>query len=89
MGFSVKHKKSGGRLTRTFSYTGDLEKCIEDARKELEKKCNSQELIFLQWQAKRAKDALDRYETRITDLTDFIRLATQELAKEQKEEEPQ
>lgn len=85
MGFSVKHKKKGGTITRTFSYSGDLEKCIEDAKKELKNKEESQERVFLHWQAEKANAALDKYEGRIKDLTDFIRLAIQELVKEREE----
>ena len=33
MGFTVKHKKNSGMIVRSFTYTGDLEKCIEDAKK--------------------------------------------------------
>lgn len=87
MGFSVKHKKKNGTVTRTFYYSGDLEKCIEDAKKELEKKRVSQERVFLRWQAEKANAALDRYESRINDLRDFIRLAIQELVKEREEKE--
>lgn len=87
MGFSIRHKKKNGTVIRTFSYSGDLEKCIEDAKKELEKKRASQERVFLRWQAEKANAALDRYESRINDLTDFIRLAIQELVKEREEKE--
>lgn len=87
MGFSIKRKKKNGTVTRTFSYSGDLEKCIEDAKKELENKSGSQERVFLHWQAEKANAALNRYEDRINDLTDFIRLAIQELAKEREEKE--
>ena len=87
MGFSVKHKKKNGTIARTFTYSGDLGKCIEDAKKELENKKNSQERVFLRWQAEKANAALNRYEGRIEDLTDFIRLAIQELEKKQEEQE--
>ena len=87
MGFSVKHKKKNGTITRTFTYSGDLGKCIEDAKKELENKKNSQERVFLRWQAEKANAALNRYEGRIEDLTDFIRIAIQELEKKQEEQE--
>ena len=83
MGFSVKHKKNSGMIVRSFSYTGDLEKCIEDAKKELAKKRDSQERTYLHWQADRAKAALDRYEGRIDDLNAFIKAAIKHLAEEQ------
>lgn len=38
MGFTVKHKKNSGMIVHSFTYTGDLAKCIEDAEKELLKK---------------------------------------------------
>lgn len=85
MGFSIRHKKKNGTVTRTFSYSGDLEKCIEDAKKELKNKQNSQERVFLHWQAEKANAALTRYEDRIKDLTDFIGLAIQELVKEREQ----
>lgn len=80
MGFTVKHKKSCGTITRSFTYTGDLAKCIEDAKKELEKKTTAKEREFLRWQADRAKAALDKYEGRISDLMAFIAVANQHLA---------
>jgi len=61
VGFSVKHKKKNGTIARTFTYSGDLEKCIEDAKRELEKKRDGQERVFLRWQAEKANAALDRY----------------------------
>ena len=87
MGFSVKHKKKNGTIARTFTYSGDLEKCIEDAKRELEKKRDGQERVFLRWQAEKANAALDKYESRIDDLLTFIQVATQELAKEREEKE--
>lgn len=86
MGFTVKHKKNSGMTVRSFTYTGDLEKCIEDAKKELDKKRSSEERTFLRWQADRAKKALDRYEGRIDDLLAFIQAANRELAKNQESE---
>ena len=86
MGFTVKHKKNSGMTVRSFTYTGDLEKCIEDARKELDKKRSSEERTFLRWQADRAKKALDRYEGRIDDLLAFIQAANRELAKDRESE---
>ena len=86
MGFTVKHKKNSGMTVRSLTYTGDLEKCIEDARKELDKKRSSEERTFLRWQADRAKKALDRYEGRIDDLLAFIQAANMELAKNRESE---
>lgn len=82
MGFTVKHKKNSGMTVRSFTYTGDLEKCIEDARKELDKKRSSEERTFLRWQADRAKKALDRYEGRIDDLLAFIQAGSRKLAED-------
>ena len=53
MGFTVKHKKNSGMIVRSFTYTGDLAKCIEDAEKELKKKTIAKEREFLRWQAER------------------------------------
>lgn len=86
MGFTVKHKKNSGMIVRSFTYTGDFEKCIEDAKKELAKKRESQERTYLRWQADRAKAALDRYEGRIADLNAFIKTAIDHLAEEQENE---
>lgn len=73
-------------IVRSFTYTGDLEKCIEDAKKELEKKRSSEERTFLRWQADRAKKALDRYEGRIDDLLAFIQTANRKLAEDRENE---
>ena len=86
MGFTVKHKKNSGMIVRSFTYTGDLEKCIEDAKKELEKKRSSEERTFRRWQADRAKKALDRYEGRIDDLLAFIQTANRKLAEDRENE---
>lgn len=85
MGFTVKHKKNSGMIVRSFTYTGDLAKCIEDAEKELKKKTTAQEREFLHWQAKRAKAALDKYEGRIDDLVAFIATGKKHLAEEQQQ----
>ena len=62
--------------------SSDLEKCIEDAKKELEKKRSSEERTFLRWQADRAKKALDKYEGRIDDLLAFIQAGNRKLAED-------
>lgn len=42
MGFSIRKTKS----KRTFTYTGDLQKAIEQAEKELAERQGSQERVF-------------------------------------------
>ena len=83
MGFTVKHKKRGNMITRSFTYTGDLAKCIEDAEKELAKKRSSEEWTFLRWQADRAKAALAKYEGRMDDLSAFISAGMDRLRADQ------
>ena len=75
----VKRNKNGV----VFSFTGELQDALEAARKELDKKVQSQERVFLQWQFEKAKKARDTYEKRIEDLQGFIRLAEKELAKKE------
>lgn len=58
MGFSIRKTKS----KRTFTYTGDLQKAIEQAEKELAERQGSQERVFLLWQYERAKKAYEKYE---------------------------
>lgn len=77
MGFSIRKTKS----KRTFTYTGDLQKAIEQAEKELAERQGSQERIFLLWQYERAKKAYEKYEERIKDVSDFVGLAKRELEK--------
>ena len=79
----VKRNKNGV----VFSFTGELQDALEAARKELDKKIQSQERVFLQWQFEKAKKARDIYEKRIEDLQGFIRLAEKELAG--KEDKPE
>ena len=86
MGFTVKHKKNSGMIIRSFTYTGDLEKCIEDAKKELEKKRSSEERTLLRWQADTEKKALDKYEGRIDDLLAFIQAGNRKLAEDRENE---
>ena len=57
-----------------FQYSGDLCDAIKKAEKELERKKNSPDRDFLQWQKQRAVKAADSYEQRISDLEEFIRL---------------
>ena len=79
--FTAKHKK--GRVS--FTYSGDLQECIDKAEKELEIKQGSQEQLFLIWQYGRAKKALDTYNRRIEDLKSFIPLAKEELERKKQE----
>lgn len=82
MGVTVKHTKNGTK----FEYSGDLEKAIESAKSELEKKENAKERLYLLWQYERAKRARDSYERRISDLKRFIPLAEEKLAETEGEE---
>ena len=77
MGFSIRKTKS----KRTFTYTGDLQKAIEQAEKELAERQGSQERVSLLWQYERAKKAYEKYEERIKDVSDFVGLAKRELEK--------
>lgn len=74
--------KNGGV---TFHYIGDLQKELDKARAELERKQGSKKQEFLTWQYQKAKKELETFNQRITDLTDFIRLAEEKL-KEQNTE---
>ena len=76
------HKKSG----TTFKYSGDLEKAVEKAEKELKEKDGTERHAFLKWQYDNAKKALETYNRRLEDLRDFIRLGKEELEKKEKEE---
>lgn len=77
-GMTAKHQKSGKVI---YSFSGDLEECIQKARKELRQKEDSEERTFLRWQHEKAKKAHETYERRIEDLKGFIRLGTEELEK--------
>lgn len=79
MGFSIKTSRG----KRTFTYTGDLRAAIEQARKELDGKRDSQERVFLLWQYEQAKKAHEKYEERIKNLEDFIYLAEKEIKKQE------
>ena len=83
MGMTAKHKKSGGI---SYQYTGDLEEVVKATRKELEKKRESQERVFLNWQFEKAKKSRETYEKRIRDLEGFLILAEKELEKRGSEE---
>ncbi len=79
MGMRVKRMKN----MVSYSYTGELQDSLELARKELDKKLQSQDLDFLRWQLERAKKAYEAYERRISDLRKFIQLAEKELMKKE------
>lgn len=81
-GMRAVHKKSG----TTFKYSGDLEKAVEKAEKELKEKEGTERHTFLKWQYDNAKKALETYNRRLEDLRDFIRLGKEELEKKEKEE---
>ena len=63
MGMTAKRTKNG----IVYSFTGELQDALEAAQKELDKKVQSQERVFLQWQFDKAKKARDNYEKRISD----------------------
>ena len=69
----------------TYSFTGELQNELETAKKELNKKIQSQERTFLQWQLKKAQKAYNNYEKRIEDLQTFIRLAEKKIAEKEEE----
>ena len=76
MGMTAKRTKNG----IVYSFTGELQDALEAAQKELAKRVQPQERVFLQWQFDKAKKARDNYEKRISDLQGFIRLALKEIA---------
>lgn len=80
---TVKRKKD----KITYNYDGNLEATFENSKKELEKKSESQERVFLLWQYQKAKKAHEAYERRINDLKGFIELAEKELKKRESAEE--
>ena len=53
-GMRAVHKKSG----TTFIYSGDLEKAVEKAEKELKEKDGTERHAFLKWQYDNAKKHL-------------------------------
>ncbi len=71
----VKRTKKG----TNYSYSGDLEQEIEKAKAEYKEKETSQERIFLLWQYQKAKRAREKYEQRIADLKNFVKLAEEKL----------
>lgn len=78
--FSIKHKKSG----RSFTYSGDLKAAIDKAEKELSNKLSdTTKRLFLFWTYERAKKELEAWDRRIADLKEFIRLAKNELEKQE------
>lgn len=76
-GIRAVHKKNG----TTFKYSGDLKETIEKAEKELKEKEGTTQWLFLKWQYDNARKAFEKYNRRLEDLKDFIKLAKEELAK--------
>lgn len=76
-GMRAVHKKNG----ITFKYSGDLKETIEKAEKELKEKEGTTQWLFLKWQYDNARKAFEKYNRRLEDLKDFIKLAKEELAK--------
>jgi hypothetical protein len=76
-GMRAVHKKNG----TTFKYSGDLKETIEKAEKELKEKEGTTQWLFLKWQYDNARKAFEKYNRRLEDLKDFIKLAKEELAK--------
>lgn len=76
-GMRAVHKKNG----TTFKYSGDLKETIEKAEKELKEKDGTTQWLFLKWQYDNARKAFEKYNRRLEDLKDFIKLAKEELAK--------
>ena len=75
-GMRAVHKKNG----TTFKYSGDLKETIEKAEKELKEKEGTTQWLFLKWQYDNARKAFEKYNRRLEDLKDFIKLAKEELA---------
>ena len=76
-------KKNG----TTFKYSGDLKETIEKAEKELKEKEGTTQWLFLKWQYDNARKAFEKYNRRLEDLKDFIKLAKEELAKERRQQD--
>jgi len=70
-GMRAVHKKNG----TTFKYSGDLKETIEKAEKELKEKEGTTQWLFLKWQYDNARKAFEKYNRRLEDLKDFIKLA--------------
>ena len=51
------------------------------AEKELKEKEGTTQWLFLKWQYDNARKAFEKYNRRLEDLKDFIKLAKEELAK--------
>ncbi len=82
--FSIKHIKNG----RRFTYSGDLREAIDKAEKELrEKEENFTKRSFLLWTYQRAKKELEAWDRRIDDLHAFIKVAREELSKQEESED--
>lgn len=84
-GMRAMHKKNG----TTFKYSGDLKETIEKAEKELKEKDGTTQWLFLKWQYDNARKAFEKYNRRLEDLKDFIKLAKEELAKREEAAAPE
>lgn len=84
-GMRAVHKKNG----TTFKYSGDLKETIEKAEKELKEKDGTTQWLFLKWQYDNARKAFEKYNRRLEDLKDFIKLAKEELAKREEAAAPE
>lgn len=84
-GMRAVHKKNG----TTFKYSGDLKETIEKAEKELKEKEGTTQWLFLKWQYDNARKAFEKYNRRLEDLKDFIKLAKEELAKREEAAAPE
>ena len=82
-GIRAVHKKNG----TTFKYSGDLKETIEKAEKELKEKEGTTQWLFLKWQYDNARKAFEKYNRRLEDLKDFIKLAKEELAKKERRQQ--
>lgn len=82
-GMRAVHKKNG----TTFKYSGDLKETIEKAEKELKEKEGTTQWLFLKWQYDNARKAFEKYNRRLEDLKDFIKLAKEELAKKERRQQ--
>jgi len=86
----IKHTKPKGKFfsgsaESSFSYSGDLEECINKAKKEANQKRESEERTHIKWEYERAKKQHENYEQKIKDLDDFARLAKKQIEKEKED----
>lgn len=72
----VRNNKDG---SKTFTYKGDLQKAIDAAKIELNRKSNSEEFEHLRWAYEKAKREYLAYNNRIHSLREFIKAAEKKL----------